>query len=196
MSIDTNTKALLYNTEDPNMKKMINLPFEEDELEETLRLIGVIQTKEYTFDQMANGDLDKEFEGEELDAEDLFKKGKWRVESIESDYLAAEGAKYADDPFYANELVKEIEFIDEDKSDLFDALLEDGCSLEEAIRETEDGSADFFSGVTLEELAQQFNDEGLFSEEFLLEHIDWEGIARDLSFDGYTEVSGGVLRRD
>ena len=36
----------------------------------------------------------------------------------------------------------------------------------------------------------------MFTKEFLLQHVDWESVGRELSFDGYTEVAGGVLRRN
>lgn len=193
MFIDTHTKMLLCNTENSAMKKEINLPFSDDELEAVLRSIGVVQTR-YTFDQLVYNEPEEEVEDEEYDVRGLFDERKWKVESIKSDYIPSDSDKYIGDPFGANELIEEIESLDKSQSDLLDALLQDGYDLENAVTMTDKGDADFYPNTTLEDLAQEFNDEGLLTEEFLLEHIDWEGVARDLSFDGYREVAGGVLR--
>ncbi|MBR6050787.1 MAG: hypothetical protein IKP68_06250 [Clostridia bacterium] len=192
MFIDTHTQMLLCNTKNSAMKKKINLPFSDDELWDVLRSIGVVQTR-YTFDQLAYNEPEEEVEDEEYDVRGLFDEGKWKVESIKSDYLPSDSDKYIGDPFGANELIEKIELLDDSQSDLLDALLKDGYDLESAVTMTDDGDADFYPNTTLKDLAQVFNDEGLLKEEFLLEHIDWEGVARDLSFDGYREVAGGVL---
>lgn len=50
--------------------------------------------------------------------------------------------------------------------------------------------------MTLEDLAEQFVDEGMFTSEFLMKFIDFKALGEALSDDGYTEVNDGVLRRD
>ena len=96
----------------------------------------------------------------------------------------------------ANELVERIEDIDEYDNELLFALMEDGDELEEAIDTVEDGAATFYSQMTLEDLAEQFVDEGIFSTEYLMKFIDFKALGEALSDDGYTEVNDGVLMRD
>ena len=96
----------------------------------------------------------------------------------------------------ANELVERLEDIDEYDNELLFALMADGDELEEAIDTVEDGAATFYSEMTLEDLAEQYVDEGVFSSEFLMKFIDFKALGEALSDDGYTEVNDGVLRRD
>ncbi len=118
---------------------------------------------------------------------------KWAVVGHESDYLTD---KYFEDIYEASDLVERIENLKDWEATLLDALVEDGDALEEAIETVEDGDVEFYSNTNLTELAEQFGDEGLFSKEFLLSHVDWEAVGRELEIDGYTEVNGGVLRRN
>ena len=96
----------------------------------------------------------------------------------------------------ANELVERLEDIDEYDNELLFALMADGDELDEAIDTIEDGAATFYSDMTLEDLAEQFVDEGMFTSEFLMKFIDFKALGEALSDDGYTEVNDGVLRRD
>jgi len=71
-----------------------------------------------------------------------------------------------------------------------------GLDPSEALENYED--VDFYQGTNLQELAEQFVDDGLFGEipENLVNYIDYDAIARDLQHD-YTEVSGkGCFRYD
>ncbi len=76
------------------------------------------------------------------------------------------------------------------------ALMEDGDTLEEAIEVVENGLATFYSDMTLEDLAEQYVDEGIFSSDFLMKFIDFKALGEALGDDGHTEVNYGVLRRD
>ncbi len=65
--------------------------------------------------------------------------------------------------------------------------------LETAIEECEDMF--FYPDMTMEELAEQMVDEGLFGEvsDSLVRYIDFESLASELEYD-YTETSRGIVR--
>ena len=69
---------------------------------------------------------------------------------------------------------------------------ETGESLDEAIDRYEDNS-EFFAGMTLEEVAEEFVDETENVSEFARRYFDYEAFAHDLRIDGYVEYDGGVL---
>lgn len=87
-----------------------------------------------------------------------------------------------------NELAEALESED---GDMLAAIIEaTGYKLEEALAYVD--RATFYSGVTMDELAYDFVAEmGL--PDFALSYFDYEAFARDLGFDGYTEVSNGVI---
>ena len=92
-----------------------------------------------------------------------------------------------------NELAEELEAI-EMHGDLekLEALMEaTGYDVHEAISYLDD--AIYWSGYTLEEVAEEYVNDCYHLPEFALRYFDYEAFARDLSFDGYTEVSGGVI---
>ena len=93
-----------------------------------------------------------------------------------------------------NELAEQLEAYDNYDKEVIEAYIEaTGADLEEAIERFDDGDLTLYSVDSLEDLAMQFADEGLFSTETLLRYIDFEALGRDLGFDGYTEVKNGVL---
>lgn len=178
--INSYSKVLIRNTKEPDREAWLDLPFTEDELNECLESIGVI----------IDGD-------EETDTYDLLMMGesitKYEVVGHSSDVLED---KHFADLDTANELVERLEDIDEYENELLYALMADGDELDEAIDTIEDGSATFYSDMTLEDLAEQFVDEGMFTSEFLMRFIDFKALGDALADDGYTEVNDGVLRRD
>ena len=178
--INSYSKVLIRNTKEPAREAWLDLPFTEDEFNECLESIGVI--------------IDDE---EETDTYDLLMMGesitKYEVVGHSSDVLED---KHFADLDTANELVERLEDIDEYDNELLFALMADGDELEEAIDTVEDGAATFYSDMTLEDLAEQFVDEGVFTFEFLMKFIDFEALGETLSDDGYIEVNDGVLRRD
>ena len=178
--IDTKSKVCLRNASDSTKEVWLDLPFDEDDLNEALQSIDVQLSNDDddAFDQLANG--------EEISP-------GYCICDFESDYLTPE---QFEDIFAASDLVDRIEDLDDWEADLLGALMEDGDSLEDAIEECEDGDVDFYPNTNLTDLAEQFGDEEMFTKEFLLQHVDWESVGRELSFDGYTEVAGGVLRRN
>ena len=94
-----------------------------------------------------------------------------------------------------NALAEKLEELDEDHDiPRFIYLVNDGCTYEQAFEEYED--VDFYPGLNLKALAEQFVEEGLFGEipERLQYYIDYDAIARDLGVD-YTEEENGCFRR-
>ena len=178
--INSHSKVLIRNTKEPDREAWLDLPFTEDELNECLESIGVI--------------IDDD---EETDTYDLLMMGesitKYEVAGHSSDVLED---KHFADLDTANELVERLEDIDEYDNELLFALMADGDELDEAIDTIEDGAATFYSDMTLEDLAEQFVDEGMFTSESLMKFIDFKALGEALSDDGYTEVNDGVLRRD
>ena len=69
---------------------------------------------------------------------------------------------------------------------------ETGESLDEAIERYEDNS-DWYDGMTLEEVAEEFVDETEDLSDFAKRYFDYEAFANDLRIDGYVEYDGGVL---
>ena len=67
-----------------------------------------------------------------------------------------------------------------------------GYSLEYTIDNYEYNS-EFFAGMTLREVAEEFADETAELSEFARRYFDYEAFANDLRIDGYVEYDGGVL---
>lgn len=67
-----------------------------------------------------------------------------------------------------------------------------GCSLEDAMDEYRDTSK-WYPGQTLLEVAEELIHAEFEVPEGLKFYIDYEGYARDLGRDGFTEVNGGVI---
>ena len=180
--INSCSRVLIRNCRDPDQEDWLDLPYSEDELEAFLESIGVIT------------DDDEEME---TDTYDLLMSGecitRYEVVGHESDILS-------DDDFAdlstANELVERLESLDNWSEELILALMQDGDSLEEAIETAENCSADFYPNTSLEDLAEQYVDEGVFTQEFLMKFIDFKALGDALADDGYVEVNDGVLRRD
>ena len=93
-----------------------------------------------------------------------------------------------------NALAERIEALDDD--DLLAAILESETSnLEEALDIAESGDAILYHEDSLQDLAERFVEEGIFSTETLLQYVDFARLGRDLGFDGYSETDHGVLYR-
>lgn len=178
--IDSNTRVLIANAKDPERDAWLTLPFSEEEFDELLESIGVVVD-----------------EDEETDTYDLLMSGesitKWILVGHESDFLED---KHFENLESANELVENLEGLEEYDAELVEALVEDGDTLEEAVDRADRGSATFYANTTLTELAEQYVDEGMFSQETLMRYIDFGALGEALSDDGYVEVNDGVLRRD
>lgn len=74
-----------------------------------------------------------------------------------------------------------------------EAACEAGCysDIDEYLNHLDDIC--YYKDMTLEEVAEQLVEECYNLPEFALRYFDYEAFARDLSFDGYAEVAGGVI---
>lgn len=80
----------------------------------------------------------------------------------------------------------------EDHESEFTALME-VCSYTDALGYLESENYTFYEGMTLEDVAYEFVEECYNLPEFAQRYFDYKAFARDLSFDGYSETSNGVI---
>ena len=93
-----------------------------------------------------------------------------------------------------NDLAEQLEALDEYDLEKLEAILEaDGGSLENALDDIDDYT--YYSGMTLEEVAEEIVNDCYDLPDFALRYFDFEAFARDLGFDGYTETENGVIYR-
>lgn len=94
-----------------------------------------------------------------------------------------------------NEIAEQIEDLDEYDQQKLVYLMDDGCNFKQALNGLDD--CDFYPDTTLEDVAYNLVEEGCFGSipKSIQNYIDYEAIARDLSFDGYHETNAGVFRR-
>ena len=94
-----------------------------------------------------------------------------------------------------NELAKRIEALEDEDADKLEAMAE-YCDNLDDIESAWDDSY-FVPDTTLadyaEKLAYEFGYMPSNLPDWISYHIDWEGVGRELSFDGYNEINGGVL---
>lgn len=98
-----------------------------------------------------------------------------------------------------NEIAETLEDLKDYEKETLIAILESETQrLDEALEILQDEKFVFYSDVDLEGLAEQFVDEGIFGEipSSIISYINYESIARDLSFEGYIETSVGVIIYD
>lgn len=94
-----------------------------------------------------------------------------------------------------NELARQYEDLEDWQQDTVKAYLEATgdtvLDLETALDKYEDCS--FYPGYDLEDVARELVDECYDLPEFVQRYFDYAAFARDLGYDGYTEVSNGVI---
>lgn len=92
-----------------------------------------------------------------------------------------------------NELAEALQTVEHyaEESKLESLIEATGCSLQEALERLD--NATFYPGYTLEEVAEEIVADCYNLPEFALRYFDYAAFARDLSFDGYTETSNGVI---
>ena len=91
----------------------------------------------------------------------------------------------------ANELAERMDNIDEDK---LNAIIEAETSdFREALEMAEDDDVYLHKGQSLEDVAYDIVHDCYNLPDIAERYFDYEAFARDLSFDGYTETSYGVL---
>ena len=154
-----------YNENGAAGGEWIRLPMDSDELEETLERIA---------NKM--GDTDPEWAIHDYEWEEYYFGSINEMDSIEE----------------WNERCDRLEGLGSWDIKRLDAIIEaTGRNLDEALDDLDD--AIYYDGMTLEEVAEQIVDECYDLPEFALQYFDYEAFARDLGFDGYTEVSNGVI---
>lgn len=80
----------------------------------------------------------------------------------------------------------------EDHESEFTALME-VCSYTDALKYLESENYTFYEGMTLEDVAYEIAEECYNLPEIAQRYFDYKAFARDLSFDGYSETSNGVI---
>ena len=98
------------------------------------------------------------------------------------------------DVYKLNEQAETLESLDDADKKKVNYLMDyTGCTFEEALEHYQDVKV--YEDTTLEDLAYQFVDEGIFGEinPTIANYIDYEAIARDLGFD-YVEVNNDLFR--
>lgn len=150
--------------------KWVELPVSEEELAEAYDSIKVCHDGvEYTdcfgspYEEVMIADYESDIEGLEV--------GEWsNIEEL-------------------NELVEELEGAD---AEIISAYIEaTGCGLREALDNVD--NCTFYEGYTLLEVAYEIVEQCYELSEFAERYFDYEAFARDLGYDGYEEVSNGVI---
>ena len=156
-----------YNENGADGGEWITLPMNADELEETLERIA---------ENM--GDHDPEW---------FINDYEW-----EADHLGSVGEN--DSIFEWNEIAERLEDLDDYDLEKLEAIQEvEGGDLVDNLEDLD--NYEFYSGVSLEEYAEEIVNDCYNLPEFALYYFDFGAFARDLSFDGYHETENGVLYR-
>lgn len=101
-----------------------------------------------------------------------------------------------DDIFRINELLLLVQEMDSYEQNAVKAFCQ-FYDTAEAVRKVESGDYVFYSGVTIEELAEEIA-ETRFEEDdvdaFYYRYFDYDALIRDIIFDGYRETTFGVIQ--
>jgi hypothetical protein len=95
-----------------------------------------------------------------------------------------------------NDVAERVERLEDDDAEKLEAMAEVVDDLDEIERVWDDSY--FVADTTGEDYAQELCYECGYMPckdlpEWISYHIDWEGVFRELSVDGYSEINGGVL---
>ena len=94
-----------------------------------------------------------------------------------------------------NDIAERLEALEDEDADKLEAMAE-YCDNLDDIESAWDDSF-FIADTTLADYAEEFCYEcGYMPSElpgWISYHVDWEGVGRELSYDGYREINGGVL---
>lgn len=92
-----------------------------------------------------------------------------------------------------NDWAERLNRLRDDELARIDYLLGEGYSFDDAMAKYEDVT--FYADQTLKQVAEELIDEGCFGDipAAIAGYINYDAIARDLGFDGYTETSAGVF---
>lgn len=180
--MNSNTRIYIANlgkyNEGELVGEWIDLPFTDEEYESLLVRIklGKMVDNEYVHGCEEGCSIYEEYAIHDYESDLDIEIGEW------------------DSPEDLSALFEEIEDLDEYEYEALKAALEVcGGELEDALDAVQNGEVDFYPNATLEDVASEMVDEGFFATETLMDYIDFERLGRDLSYDGYTETSNGVI---
>ena len=157
-----------YNENGADGGEWVTLPMDADELEE--KLISIAENM---------GDEDPEF---------CIHDYEWTTEIEPRDISELENITAL------NEELQELGNLDEwEQKEIAAAMEAWNYTFAEAYERQQRGCFIFYAGQDLEEVAEELINECYDLPEFALRYFDYEAFARDLSFDGYTETSLGVI---
>ena len=123
----------------------------------------------------------------------------------EHDYILADSCNFRGmlgncsqfyDIYDVNEIAERLEALEDEDADKLEAMAEVLDDLDDIERAWDDSY--FIADTTMADYAKELCYEcGYMPKAELPEwiscHIDWEGVGRELSVDGYSEINGGVL---
>ena len=159
-----------YNENGADGGEWITLPMDPDVLEEELKKISD-----------AMGDFDPEY---------CIHDYEWTTEIEPREISEMENIDEL------NEELQELDGLDEwDQKEIGAAMEAFDYEFKEAYERQQRGCFVFYAGMDLQEVAEQIADECYLynAPEFLARYFDYEAFAHDLTFDGYTETSYGVI---
>ncbi len=125
--------------------------------------------------------------GEDVEEAEFF------VNDYETDISGLEIDEYSDID-ELNDIAEELENLDDYDREKLEAIIEsEGGSLRNALDNLD--NCIYYPGYTLEDVAREQVEEGYFGEipDAIANYIDYEAIARDLDYSGYTETESGVI---
>ena len=157
-----------YNENGADGGEWITLPMDADELEEVLENIAAAMGDEDP--EWFINDYEWTIDFDLGDVHEMDSITEWNERCLEADGL---------EEWEAEEIAAAIEAYD--------------YTFAEAYERQQRGCFVFYPGQDLEEVAEELINECYDLPEFALRYFDYEAFARDLSFDGYTETTYGVI---
>jgi len=127
--------------------------------------------------------------GKEICESEYFHE-EYFITDYECEYMEVSEYANLDD---LNDIAEKMEDLSSYDIKKFKALMSEGYDFEYCFNNYED--VEIYEETTINELAEQFVEEGLFGNipKSLINYIDYDAIARDLSMD-YTEVENDIVR--
>jgi antirestriction protein len=159
-----------YNENGADGGEWITLPMDPDALQEELKKISA-----------AMGDFDPEY---------CIHDYEWTTEIEPREISEMENIELL------NEELQELDGLNEwDQKEIAAAMEAFGYEFKEAHERQQRGCFIFYAGQDLQEVAESIADECYLynAPEFLRRYFDYAAFAHDLTFDGYTETSHGVI---